>query len=242
MEVGGELQRRTDDWLVTLEQGCRRLQVMVGELSSWSNEELEDEGGAISLAVWLKNMADDMLDIIWGLEEGPDPQLEACIDWKRAEAMMSTCYALFAEGRNLHYKLEDRLKGEDDLDGEDWQEDGAQEDEVNSSVSINNNNNNINNNDNINNNNDNNNNNINNNGYSDNNNDDNIIMNNKNVNNNTYNGSDEHGSSGVGNGARAYLIIVSKMGEMLHVDAVEFGADNNNGEGGKRRLWRQGSP
>ncbi|GBG69624.1 hypothetical protein CBR_g4454 [Chara braunii] len=231
MEVGGGLQQRADDWLATLEQGCRQLQVMVGELSLRSNEEPEDEGGAISLAVWLKNMADDMLDIIWGLEEEADPQLEACIDWKRAESMMSTCYALFAEGRNLRYKLEDRLKGEDDLEGEDWQEDGAQEDEVNSSVSINNNN--INDNNNINNNNDyNNNNNVNNNGYSNNNNDDNININNKTVNNNTYNGSNEHGRSGVENGARAYLIIVSKMGEMPHVDAVEFGPDNNNGEGG----------
>ncbi|GBG71950.1 hypothetical protein CBR_g10887 [Chara braunii] len=202
--------------------------------------------GAISMAVWLKNMADDMLDIIWWLEEGPDPQLETCIDWKRAEAMMSTCYDLFAEGRNLRYKLEDRLKGKDDLEVEDWQEDGAQGDEVNSSISINNNNindnnindnnindNNINDNNNINNNNDyNNNNNDNNNGYSDNNNDDNLNINNENVNNNTYNGSAEHGSSGVENGARTYLIIVSDMGEMPHVDAVEFGVDNNNGVGG----------
>ncbi|GBG63870.1 hypothetical protein CBR_g39651 [Chara braunii] len=225
MEVGGELQRQADDWLVTLEQGCRRLQMMVGELSLQSIEEPEDEGGAISMAVWLKNMADDMLDIIWWLEEGPDPQLEACIDWRRAEAMMSTCYDLFAEGRNLRYKLEDRLKGKDNLEGEDWQEDGAQGDEVNSSISINNNNNNNDYNNNNNNNNDNNN------GYSDNNNDDNININNQNVNNNTYNGSVGHGSSGVENSARAYLIIVSDMGEMPHVDAVEFGADNNNGVG-----------
>ncbi|GBG79836.1 hypothetical protein CBR_g30101 [Chara braunii] len=236
MEVGGELQRQADDWLVTLEQGCRRLQMMVGELSLRSIEEPKDEGGAISMAVWLKNMVDDMLDIIWWLEEGLDPQLEACIDWKRAEAMMSTCYDLIAEGRNLHYKLEDRLKGKDDLEGEDWQEDGAQGDEVNSSISINNNNtndnNNINNNNDYNNNNNGNNNNGNNNGYSDNNNDDNININNQNVNNNTYNGSAEHGSSGVENGARAYLIIVSDMGEMPHVDAVEFGADNNDGVGG----------
>ncbi|GBG84796.1 hypothetical protein CBR_g39172 [Chara braunii] len=159
-----------------------------------------------------------MLDIIWWLEDGPDPQLEACIDRKRAEAMMSTCYDLFAEGRNLRYKLEDQLKGKDDLEGEDWQEDRAQGDEVNSSISISINNNNIKDNNNINNNNDyNNNNNDNNNSYNDNNNDDNININNQNVNNNTYNGSAEHGSSGVENGARAYLIIVSDMGEMPHV-------------------------
>ncbi|GBG67619.1 hypothetical protein CBR_g749 [Chara braunii] len=145
MELGGELQRGADDWLMTLEEGCRRLQVMEGELSLRSHEEPEDVGGAASLAGWVKNMADDMLDIIWELEEGPDPQLESCIDWTRAHGMMSTCYALFAEGRNLRYKLEERLTGNDDKEDENWQENGAQEDKANSDVSINSNNNNVNN-------------------------------------------------------------------------------------------------
>ncbi|GBG65476.1 hypothetical protein CBR_g51071 [Chara braunii] len=179
-------------------------------------------------------MADDILNIIWELEEWPDPQLESCIDWTRAHGMMSTSYALFAEGRNLRYKLEERLMGDDDKEDENWQENGAQEDKVNSGVNTDNNNNNDynnnsdsdndnnnglsdnnNDNNNINNNNDfnNNNNKDSNNGHSDN--DVSINNNNNNVNNyinndEDYNSSDDHGSS----------------------DAVGIGADNNNNADG----------
>ncbi|GBG67295.1 hypothetical protein CBR_g434 [Chara braunii] len=185
MELGGELQRGADEWLMTLEKECRRLQVIVGELSLQSHEEPEVEGGAISVADWLKDMTDDMLDIIWELEEGPDPQLEACIDWRRVDGMMSTCYALFTESQNPRYMLEERLEGDNDMEDEDWQENGAKEDEDNSGVN-NNNNNNDNNNDN-NNNNNNNNNNDNNNDKNDNNNGDSINNNGDSINNDNYN-------------------------------------------------------
>ncbi|GBG64477.1 hypothetical protein CBR_g45173 [Chara braunii] len=54
--------------------------------------------------------------------------------------MMSTCYALFAEGRDLRQKLEDRLVGDDVMEDEFSQANGAQEDKANSGVSTDNNN------------------------------------------------------------------------------------------------------
>ncbi|GBG62138.1 hypothetical protein CBR_g29337 [Chara braunii] len=137
MELSGELHRGADDWLLTLEDGCRRLQVMVAELSWRSHEEPEDAEGAISPTAWVKSTADGMLDVIWELEEGPDPQQESCIDWTRARSMMSSCYVLFAEGGNLCFKLEKRLKGDDDIEDVIGLEIGALDDKANSGVSIN---------------------------------------------------------------------------------------------------------
>ncbi|GBG62705.1 hypothetical protein CBR_g31722 [Chara braunii] len=252
MELVGELQRGADEWLRTLEKGCMQLQVMVGEPSSRSNEEPEVEGGAISLADWLKDMTDDMLNIIWTLEEGPDPQLEACIDWRKADGMMSTCYALFTEGRNLCYMLEERLEGDNDMEDEVCLEDGANEDDDNTGVSINNNNNNDNNNNNSNNNN---NNNVNNNGHSDNDsvnnsnyNDDiknNVVINSFNEggevvvddkcinkdNNNDNNNNNKDINSGTGSSDNALVFTISMVSEMP-------GSDVDSGKGiGAETKW-----
>ncbi|GBG91943.1 hypothetical protein CBR_g54039 [Chara braunii] len=224
-------------WLMTLEEGCRRLQVMVGELSVRSHEEPEDIAAAISLAGWVKNMADDMLDIIWELEEGLDPQLESCIDWMRAHGMMSTCYALFAEGRNLHYKLEERLMGDEDMEDENWQENGAQENKANSGVNTdNNNNNNINNKNDYNNNNDNDNNNR----LSNNNNDNNNISNNNDSNNNNNDNNNNDNNNGhsdndvsINNNNNTVNNYINnkdynRSDDHGSSDAVGIGADNNN--------------
>ncbi|GBG70962.1 hypothetical protein CBR_g8262 [Chara braunii] len=145
-------------------------------------------------------MTDDMLNIIWMLEEGPDPQLEACIDWRKADGMMSACYALFTEGRNLCYMLEERLEGDNDMEDEVCQEDGANEDDENPGVSINNNNNNDNNN--------NNNSNVNNNGHND----------NDNVDNSNYN-------DGINNN-----VVINSFNEdsAVVVDGKCINKDNNN--------------
>ncbi|GBG63615.1 hypothetical protein CBR_g38926 [Chara braunii] len=89
---------------------------IVQDMSLWLQAEPEVEGGAISLAGWLKDKSEDMLEIIWELEEGPDPRLDVCIDWRRANGIMSVCKTLFNEGRDLCALLEDRMEG--DIDGE----------------------------------------------------------------------------------------------------------------------------
>ncbi|GBG82018.1 hypothetical protein CBR_g34198 [Chara braunii] len=109
----GELQRGAEELLTTLEKGCRRLQELVEALSVRSNEEPGIDGGAILLAGWLNDTAEDILDVMWELEEGPDPQLDAYIDWRRADGVMNTCKALFVKGRGLRFLLEDRLASDE---------------------------------------------------------------------------------------------------------------------------------
>ncbi|GBG80193.1 hypothetical protein CBR_g30559 [Chara braunii] len=105
----GELQCGAEEWLTTLEKGCRRLQELVEALSVRSNEEPGIDGGAILLAGWLNDTAEDILDVMWELEEGPDPQLDAYIDWRWADDVMNTCKAFFVKGRDLRILLEARL-------------------------------------------------------------------------------------------------------------------------------------
>ncbi|GBG82477.1 hypothetical protein CBR_g34853 [Chara braunii] len=105
----GELQRGAEEWLTTLEKGCRQLQELVEALSVRSNEEPGIDGGAILLVGWFNDTAEDILDVMWELEEGPDPQLDACVDWRRADGVMNTCKALFVKGRDLRFLLEDRF-------------------------------------------------------------------------------------------------------------------------------------
>ncbi|GBG63297.1 hypothetical protein CBR_g37383 [Chara braunii] len=70
----------------------------------------EVDWGATSLATWLDDITQETLEIIWDLEEGPDPQVEPFIEWKRADELMSTCKALFVEARNMRYELEDHFQ------------------------------------------------------------------------------------------------------------------------------------
>ncbi|GBG82039.1 hypothetical protein CBR_g34221 [Chara braunii] len=53
---------------------------IVREMSLRLQMEPEVEGGAIALAGWMKDKSEDMLAIIWELEEGADPWLDVRID------------------------------------------------------------------------------------------------------------------------------------------------------------------
>ncbi|GBG63816.1 hypothetical protein CBR_g39600 [Chara braunii] len=77
-------------------------------------EGAEIEVGAISMAEWFDDMSRDMLDVIWELEEGPDPQLEAFIDWRHEDDSIGVCKALFAQGCHLHDQLKGRSWTRDD--------------------------------------------------------------------------------------------------------------------------------
>ncbi|GBG46258.1 hypothetical protein CBR_g79664 [Chara braunii] len=106
-----ELHIGAIEWLITLENGCRWLREIVRDMSLRLQMEPEVEGGAISLAGWMKDKSEDMLAIIWELEEGPDPWLDVSIDWRRADGIMSICKTLFNWGRDLYALLEHRLEG-----------------------------------------------------------------------------------------------------------------------------------
>ncbi|GBG87606.1 hypothetical protein CBR_g45758 [Chara braunii] len=65
--------------IATLEEGCKQLQTMVGVLMLRQREGVEINGGAISMDQWLEDMTLEMLNIMWELEEGPDPRLDLYI-------------------------------------------------------------------------------------------------------------------------------------------------------------------
>ncbi|GBG82000.1 hypothetical protein CBR_g34180 [Chara braunii] len=228
MDLVGELQHRAEEWLIILEEGCKQLWTIVGVLTMRQQEGEEIDGGAISMDQWLEDRTQEMLDIMWELEEGPDPRLDAYIDWRRADDRMGACKALFTMGRNLRNQLEIRKgKGEmgDKGDRDVWVEGGVEAGEENcgdnTNNSKNNNNNNINNNIGIKDIDCDNNNNINDN--------DGDNINNNNNNNNDDGGSDDHGSSRAESGARASEVIISMMAEMLQADVVGIGADMDTG-------------
>ncbi|GBG77747.1 hypothetical protein CBR_g24194 [Chara braunii] len=119
METMAELQQGGDDWLATMKMGCQRLQAVVGVLLFQMQKGLVVDGGAMTLGEWLDAHTLNMLDILWELEEGPDPQFDDYMDWRRVEARMGVCQALFREGRDLRYQMEDGLEMDDTgVDGE----------------------------------------------------------------------------------------------------------------------------
>ncbi|GBG67324.1 hypothetical protein CBR_g463 [Chara braunii] len=75
------------------------------------------DGGAISMEQWLEDRIQELLDILWELEDGPDPRLRGYIDWRRADDRLAACRTLFTLGRDLCNQLEYRhglLADEDD--------------------------------------------------------------------------------------------------------------------------------
>ncbi|GBG74262.1 hypothetical protein CBR_g18673 [Chara braunii] len=109
MASPGELHRGAAAWLCTLERGWWRLQLIAGELSLQKQQGMEVDRGAISLPVWLAGSSQDVLAIIWELEEGPAAQLDPIIDWSQADELLNICYALFEEGVALRTELEDSI-------------------------------------------------------------------------------------------------------------------------------------
>ncbi|GBG90261.1 hypothetical protein CBR_g50439 [Chara braunii] len=216
-----ELQIEANEWLTTLEEGRRCLQVIVRDMSLRLRIEPEVDGGATALSEWIKEKSEDMLEIIWVQEEGPDPRLDVCIDWRRADGIMSVCKTLFEESRYLYDRLHERLAGI--IDREDEREVAAATmDGGDNNISdnldggentVNNNNNNSNNN----NNNDNNNSNNNNNNNNDSNNNNYININN-NINNNDddddggYNDEDDNGGQVQGSNSVAIHMWVAENG------------------------------
>ncbi|GBG60092.1 hypothetical protein CBR_g423 [Chara braunii] len=49
----------------------------------------------------LGRRAQQMLEIIWELEVGPAPELDALIDWRQVDDLLNDCYTLLDEGGNL---------------------------------------------------------------------------------------------------------------------------------------------
>ncbi|GBG70745.1 hypothetical protein CBR_g8042 [Chara braunii] len=91
-----------------------QLQAVVGVLVGQMQKGSKVDVGEMKLDEWLEARGQDMLEILWELEEGPDPRFEAYLDWRRLDAKMLVCQALFREGRDLHWRMEEWLE-EDDI-------------------------------------------------------------------------------------------------------------------------------
>ncbi|GBG75883.1 hypothetical protein CBR_g21125 [Chara braunii] len=110
METTMELQQGAYDWLITMEKGCQQLHAVVGVLLGQMQKGSKVVVGEMKLDEWLEARGQDMLEIMWELEEGPDPRFEAYLDWRRLDAKMGVCQALFREGRDLRWRMEEWLE------------------------------------------------------------------------------------------------------------------------------------
>ncbi|GBG73983.1 hypothetical protein CBR_g17694 [Chara braunii] len=97
-----QLQHDADDWLFTIQEGGVRLRGIVEAMSAKGRDWRAVEGGGTALLTWTENSMQDMLEVIWELEEGSDPRLEDLLDWRQAKTLMQRCYAIFREGQNLY--------------------------------------------------------------------------------------------------------------------------------------------
>ncbi|GBG69665.1 hypothetical protein CBR_g4495 [Chara braunii] len=117
---GGKRQKESGQWKSRTDQP-----------RSYYKEGAEIDGVAISMVQWLEDRTQEMLDVMWELVEGPDPQLGTYIGWRRADGMMGSCKALFTKGHNLRNMLEDRQGMGKMGEKDDWLEGGLEADHDN---------------------------------------------------------------------------------------------------------------
>ncbi|GBG66023.1 hypothetical protein CBR_g55002 [Chara braunii] len=95
-----------------MEDSRQRLQDMVSLLSASTPPPPEVVGGAISVARWVETVLQQMLEVIWVLEEGPAPELDELVDWRQVGALLNDCYALLDEGSEQGADMAKRSGGE----------------------------------------------------------------------------------------------------------------------------------
>ncbi|GBG61517.1 hypothetical protein CBR_g21859 [Chara braunii] len=143
MDLEGELRHLAEEWITALEEGCKQMQTTVGLLMQRQQDGGEIDGGAILMEQWLEDRIQELLDILWELEDGPDPRLEVYIDWRRADDRLAACRALFTLGRDLRNPLEYRyglLATEDDCGENTNNRNNISYSDIKDGVGVNNNN------------------------------------------------------------------------------------------------------
>ncbi|GBG62358.1 hypothetical protein CBR_g30312 [Chara braunii] len=143
MDLVGKLPQQAEEGITTLEEGYKQMQTIVGLLMQRQQEGGEIDGGAISMDQWLEDRIQELLDILWELEEGPDPRPDVYIDWRRADDRLAACRTLFTLGRDLRNQLEYRyglLADEDDCGENTNNSDNISYGDINDRDGVNNNN------------------------------------------------------------------------------------------------------
>ncbi|GBG69536.1 hypothetical protein CBR_g4371 [Chara braunii] len=97
------------EWLCSAQATSARLSQILTKLRTVV---IEREKPSI---LWIRSAQQSLMEIGWGLEEGPPPHLEFA-DWPRSNAFMRRCYKDLEEGQGLCGDLEDRLYDDDDDD------------------------------------------------------------------------------------------------------------------------------
>ncbi|GBG75118.1 hypothetical protein CBR_g19631 [Chara braunii] len=96
-----DLQWWADAWLAELEDGELQMQEILRVMSSPSNHPLQGQGVESLMVDWMEDKIQQMLEIIWAFEEGPDPGLDDFIDGERMRGIVRRCYDLFRKGQAL---------------------------------------------------------------------------------------------------------------------------------------------
>ncbi|GBG88604.1 hypothetical protein CBR_g48134 [Chara braunii] len=114
MASAEEFQHRANAWLVALEDTQRRMQRIVGVLSSVAQAWPVADWGGSALVVWLEDKCQQLSTLLWEIEE--DPELEDFVDWQQADALIFGCNTVFGEGIDYRDVLKKRLETEARLD------------------------------------------------------------------------------------------------------------------------------
>ncbi|GBG72175.1 hypothetical protein CBR_g11108 [Chara braunii] len=106
MTRSGELG--ADVWLTTIQPSSARVSQVVAKLRSAAAERI------VPLISWIQSVREYLLEVTWGLEEGPPPHLDAITDCPRLDDLMRRYYEEVEEGQDLCATLEDRCYDDDD--------------------------------------------------------------------------------------------------------------------------------
>ncbi|GBG68831.1 hypothetical protein CBR_g3525 [Chara braunii] len=106
---------RRGDWRLIsdsmLDKGREKLTTMMSLLSSHPLPGLEVDWGVTSVIGWVEATIHCMLVVMEPFEEGPALELDAYIDWQRANALWSDCRQLLAEAHVRGAELIRGLQG-----------------------------------------------------------------------------------------------------------------------------------
>ncbi|GBG92444.1 hypothetical protein CBR_g55481 [Chara braunii] len=96
----GELE--ADAWLTTVQVDRVRVSQVVAKLRS------AVAVTSVPSLSWILSERQRLLEITWGLEEGPPPHLCSFVDWPRLDDFMQQFYEVLEEEQDLCAALEDR--------------------------------------------------------------------------------------------------------------------------------------
>ncbi|GBG60718.1 hypothetical protein CBR_g12456 [Chara braunii] len=110
MATSGDLWTEAVEWFTAAQETSVRFSLAVAMLRSAAAVEV------VPSISWLRSVMQGLLEISWGLEEGPAPHLHAILDRPRLDRLMRSHFEELEEGQALYAVLEARYyDNEDDI-------------------------------------------------------------------------------------------------------------------------------